>query len=193
QGTGALDERADLFALGAICFRMLTGETPLARGSTIAGRGSFERPSFAQLLPEAPIELAELVDRALMREPELRYQSAAAMYRAVRRARRSPELAELDHFASSIRQLKGAVAQTERPPRGQLDLESHIPAAPLLPDIGSDPPPPGLGTLAPRADAGLSPSEGGGGHELGGAGELAPVTDDEVLVLRQVFAHWERA
>ncbi len=202
HGTGAMDERGDLFALGAICFRLLTGETPLARGSTIAGRGSFERPSFAQLLPEAPIELAELVDRALMRDPELRYQSAAAMYRAVRRAGRAPELAELGRFASSVRQLKGAVAQTERPADGRdVDaslLGTYIPGAPRLPDLSSDRPS-GVASraasIAPAASSAPAPGgRGGGGDELGGSAPgLAPVTDHEVLALRQVFADWERA
>lgn len=185
QGTGALDPRGDLFALGAICFNLLTGETPLTRASS-----SFERPSFGLLLPDAPLELVELIDRALMRDPERRFQSAADMYRAARRARRLPELEEPGRFVSSIRQLKTAVAKTQPPlPREEVPSEpkvavqqprvggaEQIPAAPALPD---------LSTFSSAATQQL--------EALTDGSALEPISDDEVRVLRELFAHWERS
>ncbi|MGE3675716.1 MAG: protein kinase [Polyangiaceae bacterium] len=239
QGTGSLDSRGDLFALGAICFNLLTGETPLARASS-----SFDRPSFGLLLPDAPLELVELVDRALMRDPERRFQSAADMYRAARRARRLRELEAPGRFVSSIRQLKTAVAKTQPPiPREDAPSEpkqrvsERIPAAPAVPnlaglgaaaaaagdahvehsDVGraSDKPPTAQhssnapaperesgGELRVRSPVprGLLPSDLAAlssaatqqfGEVAGGA--LEPVSDDEVRVLRELFAHWERS
>ncbi|MCA9628569.1 MAG: protein kinase [Myxococcales bacterium] len=177
QGTDALDARGDLFALGAICFNLLTGETPLTRTSA-----SFDRPSFGLLLPDAPLELVELVDRALMRDPERRFQSAADMYRAARRARRLRELEEPGRFVSSIRQLKTAVAKTQPPlPREEqvgvsaLAVSAQIPAAPAVPDLS------GLGSPGSRQ------------HEVSLPPLLEPISDDEVRVLRELFGHWERS
>ncbi|MCB9585526.1 MAG: protein kinase [Polyangiaceae bacterium] len=222
QGTGALDSRGDLFALGAICFNLLTGETPLSRASS-----SFDRPSFGLMLPDAPLELVELVDRALMRDPERRFQTAADMYRAARRARRLRELEEPGRFVSSIRQLKTAVAKTQPPiPREDVPSEpkvvvhERIPAAPALPDLTavSAAASPRVGAAhadvagpaesptyaAVPADPLLGQAGSPGAVELSSAAtqelqgvsgslDLEPISDDEVRVLRELFAHWERS
>ncbi|HYF33855.1 MAG TPA: serine/threonine-protein kinase, partial [Prosthecobacter sp.] len=67
----AVDCRADIFSLGVTLYEMLTGHTPV---------GVFESPSRKAGTPPA---LDRVVLRALQERPELRYQSAAQMKKAI--------------------------------------------------------------------------------------------------------------
>ena len=76
----AMDERTDVWGLGAILFEVLTGRAPYA------GKSAFDvlsrvlvqdPPPVRELCPEAPPELAAIADRALTRDPDGRYASAA--------------------------------------------------------------------------------------------------------------------
>jgi serine/threonine protein kinase/Tfp pilus assembly protein PilF len=74
-----LDERSDLFSLGAVLFEMLEGR-PAFPGATPAERIAAILGSEPRLSgdPGVPGEAASVLARALAREPERRYASAAA-------------------------------------------------------------------------------------------------------------------
>jgi serine/threonine protein kinase len=78
-----LDERTDLFALGALMHELLTGrplfqeESPAA---TIRKVMHAPVPPPSQQNPLVPPELDAIVQRALSRDPPLRYQSADALH-----------------------------------------------------------------------------------------------------------------
>jgi TonB family protein len=78
----AVDARSDLFSLGSVYFEMLTGERLFAGDSEISileavRQGKVRTPR--QVDPSIPTELDEIAARALMVEPERRFQSAGEM------------------------------------------------------------------------------------------------------------------
>ncbi|MBL8725583.1 MAG: serine/threonine protein kinase [Planctomycetes bacterium] len=70
--SGAVDHRADIFALGVVLYEMLTGQLPL---------GAFAPPSQQQGVPHG---LDAVVRRALAQDPERRYQRVADLERDLR-------------------------------------------------------------------------------------------------------------
>ncbi|HEU5262535.1 MAG TPA: serine/threonine-protein kinase [Gemmatimonadales bacterium] len=79
SGGAATDRRADVYALGALAYEVLTGNPPFRGGSphaVLAAHGA-ERPvPVVQRRPEMPRALAELVTRCLEKHPADRPQSA---------------------------------------------------------------------------------------------------------------------
>ena len=82
QAAGKLnevDERSDIYSLGAVLYEIVTGEPPYRGKSAkdVLSSVLSERPrQISVVTPDAPPELAALVMRALAREPEDRYQNA---------------------------------------------------------------------------------------------------------------------
>ncbi|HET8723715.1 MAG TPA: serine/threonine-protein kinase, partial [Anaeromyxobacteraceae bacterium] len=83
----AIDERADVFALGTVLFQLLTGRLPYdpagARGVPSGGT--------APAVPRAPAALGRLLDRMLARDPAERLASAEEAREALAALRRSRE------------------------------------------------------------------------------------------------------
>ena len=83
-----VDGRADLFALGALMFEMLTGSRAFAREHTVDTLHAIlhEPPSYVLLeRPGVPPALAAIVTRLLEKAPDARYQSAASVVDALER------------------------------------------------------------------------------------------------------------
>jgi serine/threonine-protein kinase len=73
----AVDKRSDLFSLGAILYRMVTGYGPFQGNSTatVCFKVANRDPVRATALdPELPPELDAVITRALEKDPALRYQ-----------------------------------------------------------------------------------------------------------------------
>jgi serine/threonine-protein kinase len=81
-----VDERSDLWALGASLFTLLSGKYvhDAENGRATLLRAATERArSLAEVAPNVPPSVCALVDKALAFEPTERWQSAAAMREAV--------------------------------------------------------------------------------------------------------------
>lgn len=78
-----IDWRGDIYALGVLAYEMLTGQPPF-HGKTIYEvmqqclKGELQPP--CTLRADCPQEMSDIIAKALTRDPEKRYQSAAEMY-----------------------------------------------------------------------------------------------------------------
>jgi eukaryotic-like serine/threonine-protein kinase len=76
-----VDHRTDIWALGVILFRLLTGKAPFGGGmgasAALAAVVSDEPASLRELLPDVPPELERIVQSCLVKAPEGRLGSVA--------------------------------------------------------------------------------------------------------------------
>ncbi|MGE0708652.1 MAG: protein kinase [Planctomycetota bacterium] len=82
-----VDERADVYGLGALLFEALTGETPFTGSGPELFRKVFTvaPPAPSSLRPEIPPPLDDIVLKALAKEPNDRFPGCAAMVEALER------------------------------------------------------------------------------------------------------------
>jgi len=96
----ALDTRTDLFSLGAVLYEMAAGK-PAFDGTTSAvvfNAILTARPTpLSQVRPDVPPQLESIVNRALEKDRELRYQHASEMKAELREVQRELESDTLSH------------------------------------------------------------------------------------------------
>ena len=81
-----VDHRADLYSLGCVAYRCLTGRLPWEADNElgVAMARTMRPPDpLTPQVPDAPRKLVHVIEAALARDPAARYQSAAAMAEAV--------------------------------------------------------------------------------------------------------------
>jgi eukaryotic-like serine/threonine-protein kinase len=108
----SLDARTDLFSFGVTLYEMATGRLPFEKETTGATFGAIlyegvDLPS--QWNPQLPLQVNEIIRKALEKDRDLRYQSAADMRADLQRLKRDSE-SGVSHVASS-----GTVAVAKAP------------------------------------------------------------------------------
>jgi eukaryotic-like serine/threonine-protein kinase len=88
QGTGAVDHRADIYAVGALAYELLTGEEVFPRSNTpdtLAAHLREAPTNIAERRGDIPRPLAKLVMKCLRKSPNRRFQSADKLLVAIER------------------------------------------------------------------------------------------------------------
>jgi formylglycine-generating enzyme required for sulfatase activity/predicted esterase len=78
----AVDARSDVFSLGSVLYELLSGKRPFQGDSNLMTLATILRdpaPPLASVRPDVPADLERVVARALEKNPENRYPSAAEM------------------------------------------------------------------------------------------------------------------
>jgi eukaryotic-like serine/threonine-protein kinase len=74
-----VDERTDIFSFGVLVYEMLAGEPPFGGGNAIETIGSIlnkEPVPLSRQMPEVPHEIERIINKALRKDREERYQTA---------------------------------------------------------------------------------------------------------------------
>ncbi len=109
-GSEDIDARTDLWAVGAIMFRLLTGRDVHPPGANVlVAAATQQAPSLREVAPSLPEELMDVVDRALRFLREERYSSAQQMRQEVDRC------ADVDAFDATIPSARVAEVQAKTP------------------------------------------------------------------------------
>jgi serine/threonine-protein kinase len=78
----SLDVRSDVFSMGAILYELLTGQRAFDGRQveeTLTKVASQQPTPIPMINPEVPVELVQIVERAMAKDPSERYQTAAEM------------------------------------------------------------------------------------------------------------------
>ena len=100
-----LDARSDLFSFGAVLYEMATGMMPFRGESPAVILKSIldgTPTPVVRLNPNVPAELERIVDKALEKDRELRYQSAAEMRSDLQRLKRATESVHLSAMTQGV-------------------------------------------------------------------------------------------
>ena len=91
---GAIDARVDVYALGCLLFKLLTGEVPFPKDGEAArlyAHLNDPPPAPSLYVPEVSMALDDVVIRAMSKAPEDRYPSAGDLGRAAQAALRGEQ------------------------------------------------------------------------------------------------------
>jgi serine/threonine protein kinase len=131
-----VDARTDLYSLGVMLFEMLSGRAPYESDSAMTMMMMHVQdpvPNVLNLRPDVPPALAQILHRALAKEPQNRYATAAEMAAALRSVVDSPA-------ASPIASTEPAVASPL--PVAPSPAAPTAPSPSVATNAPSTPPPP---------------------------------------------------
>ncbi len=139
-----LDRRCDVFALGIVLFELATHQRLFKRASDyLTARATLEEPipRADAIDPAVPVALADVIAKALSRDPRARYADAAELSRALEAAM-APHggLAAPAEIAAAVTSTDELTAQRTRQARVLGEARARVPEAD--PEPAAEPPRP---------------------------------------------------
>lgn len=145
QAKGDLtDERADLYSIGVMLYEMLTGRLPFDADNAVSVaimqlQSEAQRPR--NINADIPEGLEEITLKAMQKDPEKRYQSAAEMLNDIDEFKKNPSIRfEYQYFADeptryvdAIAKIKNVEEESEEEENGEEEKDG----APVLPILAA--------------------------------------------------------
>jgi Protein kinase domain len=140
---GAVDARADVYALGCLLFKLLTGEVPFPKDGEAArlfAHLNDPPPAPSLWVPEVSMALDDVVIRAMSKGPDDRYPSAGDLGRAAQAALRGEQPA-LPERAVATGAAATRTAETVSPGEAETAAQAEATGATeaMLPDEAAAP------------------------------------------------------
>ena len=150
QGAASLDQRSDIFAVGVVFYELITGKKAFPAGKNVGDlvvRIQREPPPpINSLTPGVPVRIQQIIDQAIAKRPEDRYQDLRDVQRDIARVRMELETSDrveptLVMKAADLGATIVTKPQAVLPPRPQLKVPKFADAAPPAPPPPIPPPP----------------------------------------------------
>jgi eukaryotic-like serine/threonine-protein kinase len=133
-----LDARSDIFSFGTVLYEMATGSLPFRGESTaVIFEAILNRPPIppVRLNPDLPTDLERIINRALEKDRNLRYQHAADMKSELQRLKRDTETGRVS-AANSSSGTMATVQDTGSQPVAPV-AQQPVPSSGSVPAVGS--------------------------------------------------------
>lgn len=161
EDSSSIDARADVFALGAITWELITGRRAFADEEGNCSVLSTTRREVAPLsryVEGVPDSVQEAIDRALMKDPTQRFQDCASFAEALFAERQDLLLVALGGRTGTGELSLGGIRKTLEDSLVQAPAAAPSLSEPTLipPPADTGPPEEGASSLAPRLLAGLA-------------------------------------